>query len=95
MLQQQGPIGGGRGDRRPRRRMRANVLAGLAMLLAGAPVLFVVAAVADAGWALLGGLAMVVVGLLLVGQPGGRGRNTHGTRIWENDGLPGGGTGAM
>jgi uncharacterized membrane protein HdeD (DUF308 family) len=87
----QGPVEQGDVQRRRRRRLRTSVLAGLAMVLVAAPVLFVVAAVAQATWAFLGGLAMVAAGLLTVGHPLRRDHNTHGTKIWQNDGQPGGG----
>jgi len=66
---------------------------GVVLLLVAAPTLFVVAATTEAGWALLAGLACAFVGLVAVGQvfmPQRAGFRA-GTKIWQNDGLPGGG----
>jgi hypothetical protein len=70
---------------------------GVVLLLVAAPTLFVVAATVEAGWALLAGLVCALVGLVAVGQVfvPQRASFRAGTKIWQNDGLPGGGGGAM
>lgn len=70
---------------------------GVVLLLAAAPTLFVVAAVTEAGWALLAGMACAACGLVTVGQVLAPQRTSFrgGTKIWQNDGLPGGGAGGL
>jgi hypothetical protein len=70
---------------------------GVVLLLVAAPTLFVIAASTEAGLALLAGLACALVGLVAIGQVLMPQRTSFraGTKIWQNDGLPGGGAGAM
>jgi hypothetical protein len=69
------------------------LLVGVVLLLVAAPTLFVVAATTEARWALPAGLACAISGLVTVGQVlmPQRASFRGGTKIWQNDGLPGGG----
>lgn len=83
---------------RPRLSPRAVVLVGgLLLLLVAAPGLFVVAVAADANWAVLSGVGCVLCGVIVVGQAllPDRASFRAGTKIWQNDGLPGGGAGGI
>jgi hypothetical protein len=73
---------------------RTVVLSGVALLLL-AVAGFVVAAAVDAGWLLALALAAVVGGLLTIGSVLAPERSSFraGTKIWQNDGQPGGGGG--
>jgi len=77
------------------RRRRWGLLAGLASMLLGAPALVAVALVSGADWAILAALGAFVVGLVIVGGIIAPGRSSFhgGTKIWHNDGVPGGGGG--
>ena len=72
------------------------VLGGV-LLLVAAPMLFAVAVTTEAGWAMLAGLVCAVAGLLMVGRVFAPQRASFraGTKIWQNDGLPGGGAGGL
>ena len=71
------------------------LLVGAVLLLVAAPTLFVVAAKTAVDWALIVGLVVGAVGLIMVGQAlvPDRASFHGGTKIWQNDGLPGGGGG--
>jgi hypothetical protein len=68
---------------------------GVALLLVAAPTLFVIAATTEADWAFLPGLACALGGLVAIGQVLTPQRSSFraGTKIWQNDGVPGGGGG--
>lgn len=86
-----------RGRSRHRLNARGIVfVAGVVLLLVAAPALFVAAVNADANWAVLAGLGCALCGLIAVGQILMPQRSSFraGTKIWQNDGLPGGGGGA-
>lgn len=82
--------------RRRLRRPRFGLLAGLALILLGTPTLVVVALTTGADWPFIAALATFTAGLLTVGRIIAPGRSSFraGTKIWQNDGLPGGGGGA-
>ena len=68
---------------------------GVVLLLVAAPTLLVVAAKTAADSMLIVGLVVGAIGVIMVGQALLPGRSTFhgGTKIWQNDGLPGGGSG--
>lgn len=76
-------------------RRRWGLLAGLALMLLGAPAMVAVALVSGADWAILAALGTFVVGLVTVGGIIAPGRSSFhgGTKIWQNDGFAGGGGG--
>jgi hypothetical protein len=67
------------------------VLVALMLVFVAGPVLFVAAMVADSMLLLCVGLGAVGLGLMLAVSALVSGRNTQGTKLWQNDGLPGGG----
>ncbi|MGH3314664.1 MAG: GNAT family N-acetyltransferase [Nocardioidaceae bacterium] len=73
---------------------RSVVLSGVALLLLAVGGL-VVPVVIDAGWLLAVALAAVVAGLLTIGSVLAPQRSSFraGTKLWQNDGQPGGGDG--
>jgi ribosomal protein S18 acetylase RimI-like enzyme len=75
---------------------RTVLLSGVALLLL-AVVGLVVAAAIDAGWLLYVALAAIVAGLLTIGSVFAPHRSSvrAGTKIWQNDGQPGGGGGGL
>jgi hypothetical protein len=85
-----GMVSSSQPPRRGRLTLRGMVLVlGVVLVLLAAPALFVVWVTTETDRALLAGLVCGVAGLVLVGQvlvPQRRG----GTKIWQNDGLPGG-----
>jgi hypothetical protein len=73
---------------------RTVVLSGVILLLL-AVAGFVLAAAIDSGWLLAVALAAVVAGLLTIGSVFAPERSSvrAGTKMWQNDGQPGGGGG--
>jgi hypothetical protein len=65
------------------------------MMLLGTPGMVVAALVTGADWAFIAALATFAVGLFTVGGVIAPDRSSFrgGTKIWQNDGLPGGGAG--
>jgi hypothetical protein len=82
-------------DDRRLRRLRFGLLAGLAMVLLATPAFVVLAVFNGAGWAFIAALAAFAAGLVTVGAVLTPDRSSFhaGTKIWQNDGLPGGGAG--
>lgn len=89
------PTPGRPDDRRRVHRLRLGFLTGLALMLLGTPAVVLVALVTGADWAVIAVLATFALGLFTVGGVTARGRSSFhaGTKIWQNDGLPGGGAG--
>ena len=82
--------------RRSRLTLRGMVFVlGVVLLLVAAPTLFVVWATTEANRAVLAGIGCTVAGLVAVGQVllPQRASFRAGTKIWQNDGIPTGGTG--
>lgn len=77
------------------RRARVGLLVGLALMLLGTPAMVAVALMTGAGWALIAALAAFTAGLVTVGGVFAPGSSSFqaGTKVWQNDGLPGGGAG--
>jgi membrane-bound ClpP family serine protease len=72
------------------RRIHPRVLAGGLLIAIGAPALFAVALVTSFSWLLTASIASVCLGLFLIVDALIPGRNVLGTKIWQNDGTPGG-----
>jgi hypothetical protein len=90
----QAPVTRSRSQDEPRlRRLRFALLAALALILLATPALVVVALSREAGWAFIAALATFAAGLVTMGALVAPGRSSFhaGTKIWQNDGLPGGG----
>jgi hypothetical protein len=66
------------------------VLVGAALIALVGPVMFLVALLTGGIWAWVVSLGLVALGFMLVIQALMPDRNVHGTKIWQNDGLPGG-----
>jgi hypothetical protein len=79
------------------RRLRLGVLVGLSLMLVATPAMVVVALAGGADWAFIVALATFAAGLVTVGGVIAPGRSSFhgGTKIWQNDGLPGGGAGGV
>jgi hypothetical protein len=77
--------------------MRLGLLVGLALILLATPAAVLVALVSGAGWAFVAALATFTTGLFVLGGVIAPGRSSFhgGTKIWQNDGLPGGGAGGF
>lgn len=77
------------------RRARVALLVGLVLMLLGAPAMVAVALLTGAAWAFIAALAAFVAGLVTVGGVFAPGRSDFhaGTKLWQNDVLPGGGGG--
>ncbi len=73
------------------RRVHPLALAGAALIVIVGPVLFLVAVLTEGVWAWVASLGSVALGLMLIVQALMPDRNVHGTKVWQNDGLPGGG----
>jgi len=73
---------------------RSVALCGLTLLLLAVAGIVVAVAI-DAGWLLAVGLATFVAGLLTLGSVLAPERSSFrgGTKLWQNDGQPGGGAG--
>jgi len=73
------------------------LVGGLLLLRVAAPGLFVVAVAADANGAVLAAVGCVLCGVVVVRQAllPQRASFRAGTKIWQNDGLPGGGAGGI
>ncbi len=77
------------------RRRRLGLLAGMALMFLGTPAMVALALVSGADWAILAALGAFVAGLVTVGGIIAPGSSSFhgGTKIWQNDGVPGGGAG--
>lgn len=77
--------------RRPRR-LRLGLLAGLALMLLGTTPFVIVALATEADWAFIAAIVTFAAGLLTVVRIIAPGSSSFraGTKIWQNDGLPGG-----
>jgi len=95
MPEQTPPLRVRSGDHRRLRRLRLALLVGLVLILLGTPAMIVAALATSADWAYIAALATFAVGLITVGGVIAPGRSSFhgGTKIWQNDGLPGGGAG--
>jgi len=71
------------------RRVHPLALVGALLVLAGA-ALATLAVLADGLWLLGGSSAAAALGLMLLSRALMPERNMHGTKVWQNDGLPGG-----
>ncbi len=93
MPEQAPPMPGPFLDHRRLRRLR--LLAGLTLLFVSTPAMVVVALATEADWAFIAPFLTFTVGLFTLGGLIAAGRSSFhgGTKIWQNDGLPGGGAG--
>lgn len=66
------------------------MLIGLALMVVAGPGLFLVAMISNTIWAWALSLGCVALGLMLIVQALIPNRNLHGTKPWQNDGVPGG-----
>lgn len=91
------PMGSPSRDHRRLRRLRSGLLAGLGLILLATPAMVVVALASGADWAFIVALATFTAGLVTVGAVIAPGRSSFhgGTKIWQNDSLPGGGAGGL
>lgn len=83
-------------ERHPtRRRLRLTALTGLSLLLVGTPAMVLISLQTKADWAYVGVLATFCVGVFMIGAAVVPTRSSFraGTKVWQNDGLPGGGGG--
>jgi hypothetical protein len=73
------------------------LVAALALMLLVTPALVVLAVSSQADWAFVAALATFAAGLVMVGGLVAPGRSSFrgGTKIWQNDGMPGGGAGGV
>ena len=70
--------------------MHPLVLVGAALIVVVGPVMFLVALLTGSVWAWVFSLGSVALGFMLVVQALMPDRNVHGTKVWQNDGHPGG-----
>lgn len=95
MPEQTPPLRSRSHDRPRLRRLPLGLLIGLALVLLGTPAMVVAALTTGADWAYIAAFATFAAGLITVGGVIAPGRSSFhgGTKIWQNDGLPGGGGG--
>ena len=75
--------------------MRFGALAGLFLLLVATPAMVIVILTTAADWAFVAAIVTFGAGLVVLGTVVAPDRTSFraGTKIWQNDGLPGGGGG--
>jgi len=97
MPEQTPPLRSRSPDHRRLRRLRLALLIGLALILLATPAMVVAALTTGADWAYIAALATFAAGLITVGGVIAPGRSSFqgGTKIWQNDGLPGRGAGGL
>jgi membrane protein YdbS with pleckstrin-like domain len=92
MPRQTSPTTNSSRDRQRVRRLRVVLLFGIVLILLATPAMVVIALMSEAAWAFIAALATFAVGLLAIVSVIAPGRSSFhgGTKIWQNDGLPGG-----
>ena len=75
------------------RRLRPGSVVAVLLLLVVTPVMVVVLLTTAAEWAFIAAIGAFAAGLVVLGNVVAPDRSTFraGTRVWQNDGLPGGG----